>query len=268
MSTPTARSATRVGFFAYGLGMYGLFLFTFCYAIGFIGNLVVPEAIDDGQAGPAGRAVLINVLLLSLFVLQHTIMARPAFKERWTRLVPRPIERATFVLATCIVLNIMYFFWQPLPQVVWSVQHPVGQTMLHALFAFGWVVVLYASFCIDHFDLFGLRQVVLFLRGRAYTHPGFAMPALYRAVRNPLMLGFLIAFWATPHMTQGHLLFSLLTTGYIFFGIAMEERDLLKLLGEDYRRYRARTPMILPWPRPRTMPVESGSMDEMSTTGA
>jgi protein-S-isoprenylcysteine O-methyltransferase Ste14 len=244
--------------------VYVLFLVTFCYMIGFVGNLVVPQSIDTvGANGPAPMAVaiVVNALLLSLFAIQHTIMARPGFKVWWTTIVPRPVERSTFVLATCIVLVLTVWQWRAMPEIVWSVENAAGRAVLYALFTAGWVLVLYATFCIDHFDLFGLRQVVLHLQGKEYTHPGFAMPWIYKLIRNPLMAGFLLAFWATPVMTQGHLLFAILTTGYILVGIQFEERDLIQALGEDYRKYRAMTPMLLPFPRPRVAVPARASMD-------
>jgi len=249
MSAPSAGRSSRILCFVYGAMMYVLFLGTFLYAIGFVGNLVVPKSIDTGIVEPVSIAIPINALLLALFAIQHAVMARPWFKHRWTKIVPMPIERSTFVFASCVVLILMYWQWRPMPEVIWSVEHPLARSLLYGLFAAGWVMVLYASACIDHFDLFGLRQVVLHLRGKEYTHPGFAMPWLYQTVRNPLMLGFLIAFWSTPVMTQGHLLFAIMTTGYILVGIRMEEGDLLRVLGEEYRQYRERTPMILPFAR-------------------
>ena len=254
MSETGSSTASRVVLFLYGTIAYVLFLGTFCYAAGFIGNLVVPKSVDTVTAAglsATASAILINALLLSLFVVQHTIMARPGFKKRWTTIIPQPIERATFVLATCGVLCLMFWQWRAMPGVVWSVESAAGRTILWAVFGFGWVLVLYSSFAINHFDLFGLRQVVRHLQGKDQSPAGFVMPLLYKIVRNPLMLGFVIAFWATPVMTQGHLLFALLTTGYIFMGIWFEERDLLGTLGEDYAKYRRRTPMLLPFPRPR-----------------
>ncbi len=243
------RGSHRWLFLLYGSVAYLLFLVTFLYAIGFLSNAVVPKSIDSGTPGPWLPSLLINALLLGAFAVQHTIMARPGFKARWTKVIPKPIERSTFVVATCIILLTLYWQWRPMPATVWDVRSEAARWGLYALSAGGWLLVLYSSFLIDHFDLFGLRQVVLHFKERPYTHPGFAMPVLYRLVRNPLMLGFLIAFWSTPTMSQGHLLFSLLTTTYIFVGITFEERDLLRLLGDDYRRYRAATPMVLPLPR-------------------
>lgn len=235
--------------FLYGVAAYVLFLATFCYTIGFTENLVVPKNINQGTEGPVRLAILVNVLLLGLFAAQHAIMARPWFKQRWTKIVPQPIERSTFVLATCIAFGLLFWFWRPMLTPVWQVEHSVARPAMFALSFAGYGLVLYASFLIDHFDLFGLRQVFMHLRCRKVEHGKFVTPTLYKFVRNPLMLGFLIAFWATPNMTQGHLLFVSVTTAYVFFGVWLEERDLLRALGEDYRRYRARTPMLVPLPR-------------------
>ncbi len=236
----------RIACFAYGTAVYVLFLGTFTYTIGFVANFLVPKSIDSGTISPVGFSILVNALLLSLFAVQHAIMARPWFKARWTKVIPTAVERSTFVLATCCVLILMFWQWRPMPSVIWNVTSEPFATALRAISAAGWLLVLYSTFCIDHFDLFGLRQVVLHLRGKEYTHPGFATPRLYRMVRNPLMLGFLIAFWSTPTMSQGHLLFALLVTGYVFVGVNLEERDLLKTLGPGYEAYRARTPMLIP----------------------
>jgi protein-S-isoprenylcysteine O-methyltransferase Ste14 len=237
--------------FIYGAACYALFVGTFLYAIGFVEDLLVPKSIDSGSGGPVGTAILVNTALLSLFVVQHTIMARPAFKRWWTRTIPRPAERSTFVLATCLVLILMFWQWRPIEGHLWHIEHTAGRLLLYGLSFAGFGLVLYSSFLIDHFDLFGLRQVLLHLRGQPYRHVPFKTTWLYRLMRNPLMLGFLVAFWATPDMTWGHFLFAALTTGYIFMGVWFEERDLARHLGEPYREYRAHTPMLLPWPRPR-----------------
>lgn len=230
----------------YGIIAYIAFLITILYAIGFVGNWVVPKSIDTGDVRPLGQTILINVVLLGLFAVQHTIMARPAFKIWWTRIIPESVERSTFVLVASLLLLLLFWQWRPMPTVVWQIDQPVVSTALQCLSLVGWIMVFYSSFLIDHFDLFGLRQVVLHYRGQEYTHPSFAVRSLYRWIRHPLMAGFLIAFWFTPTMTQGHLLFAFVTTGYIFFGIWVEERDLAKVLGDDYEKYRKRTAMIIP----------------------
>ncbi|MCP4251276.1 MAG: isoprenylcysteine carboxylmethyltransferase family protein, partial [bacterium] len=228
----------RMSAFIYGTVCYVAFLVTFLYMIGFVNNLVVPKSIDMGSAGATGTSVLINLLLLGLFAVQHTIMARPPFKRWWTKTVPEPIERSTFVLVTCLVLGLMVWQWRPMAPTIWQIDAGWARTALIGLSVFGFLFVVYSSFLIDHFDLFGVRQVTLYLRGRPYTNAPFMARLVYRYLRHPLMLGFLIAFWATPHMTTGHLLFAGVTTVYIFFGVNVEERDLAKTLGDDYLRYR------------------------------
>jgi len=217
--------------FIYGLFSYGMFLIAFLYAIGFVRNVLVPKSIDSGSEGPLGRALVVNTLLLGLFAVQHSIMARAWFKKLWTRIVPEPVERSTYVLISSLLLAILFSRWEPIRTVLWNLEHPAVRVVLNGLFWGGWLLVLVSTFTIDHFDLFGLRQVYLHLRGRAYTPVPFKVPALYRVVRHPLMLGFIIAFWATPEMTVGHLLFAVLTTGYIFIGILLEERDLVRTHG-------------------------------------
>ena len=232
--------------FAYGLVVYCFFLVTFLYAMGFVGNLIVPKAIDDGATGPVVAAVLVNVALLGLFAVQHSVMARPAFKRRWTKIVPKPVERSTFVLFASAALALLLWQWRPIGGVVWSVTDPVVASVLYAIFAIGWGVLLAATFLINHFELFGLAQVWRFLRGVEVAPPKFRTPGLYRWVRHPIYLGFVLAFWATPLMTVGHLLFALATTAYILIGIWFEERDLIVEFGEQYRRYRASVGMLLP----------------------
>lgn len=248
---------TPILFFAYGLLAYAAFLVAFLGAVGFVADVVVPKGINSGTPGPASLAILVNLGLLGAFAVQHTIMARPWFKKRWTTIIPKPIERSTYVLVASLLLLLMYWQWRPMPQLFWHFDNGILRFVLHALSALGWCVVLYASFLIDHFDLFGLRQVYLHLRGRPYTHRSFVTPALYRLVRNPLMLGFIIAFWSTPDMTQGHLLFAIATTGYILVGIYFEERDIAHILGEQYLAYRRVTPMLFPSPWRRWTPQPS-----------
>lgn len=236
----------------YGIIGYASFVVAILYAIGFLGGFIVPKTVNSGTTAPAAFSALIDSLLLGLFAVQHTIMARPAFKKWWTRLIPVAIERSTFVLIASLIFLLLFWQWRPLPTVIWSVEHNIARILLIGLSLAGWALVFYASFLIDHFDLFGLRQTFFYWRRRPYTHPAFQKPLLYRLVRNPLMLGFLMAFWFTPLMTQGHLLFAGLATAYILVGVQFEERDLQRILGEDYRRYRLRTPMLLPWPRSRS----------------
>jgi protein-S-isoprenylcysteine O-methyltransferase Ste14 len=236
----------RALFFVYGTVAYGFFFGAFLYMIGFVGNIVVPKSIDSGATMPLWQALLVNVALVGLFGVQHSVMARPAFKSWWTKLVPTPVERSTYVLLASVILALMFWQWQPIPAVIWRLQHPLAVTLLTGLFLLGWVTALYSSLIIDHFDLFGLRQVYLHLRNRPYTHPPFAIRSLYRLVRHPLMVGILIGIWSTPTMTAGHLLFSLLMTGYILVGVALEERDLVRHLGNDYLIYRSQTPMFVP----------------------
>ena len=191
--------------FVYGVLAYGVFFVVFLYMIGFVGNVVVPKSVDSGVPAPLGQALLVNLALVGLFAVQHSVMARPAFKSWWTRIVPKPVERSTYVLVTSLILALLFWQWRPLPTIIWDVQHPLAAAVLTGLFFLGWATVLYSSFIIDHFDLFGLRQVYLHFRNRPYTHPPFAVRSLYRLVRHPLMVGFLVAVWATPTMTVGHL---------------------------------------------------------------
>lgn len=238
----------RICAFLYGAAVYAVFFVTFLYAIGFVSNMVVPKSVDVGVSSGGGLAVVVNIILLGLFGLQHTVMARPQFKAWWTRFVPPPIERSTFVLLASLLLALMMWQWRPLPSIVWHIEQPTFRAVLIGVSFAGWLLVLYGTFIIDHFDLFGLRQVFLYLRGREYTHPPFVERSIYKLIRHPLMAGFIVAFWATPTMTQGHLLFAMVTTSYILVGILLEERDLCEVLGEDYRRYRMRTPMFVPFP--------------------
>ncbi len=233
-------------FLLYGIVSYFAFFGTILYAIGFTGNLLVPKSIDGIPEVPLWQAIGINTAFLLLFAVQHSTMARPAFKRWWTQYVPKPIERSTFVLITSIILSSMFAFWQPMGGVVWQIENETVKVVLLALFLLGWAIVFLATFLINHFDLFGLRQVWLYFRGKEYTHLPFRVPFLYKYVRHPLYLGFLIAFWSTPVMTVTHLLFALATTGYILTAIQLEERDLIAHFGQRYRDYRKQVPMILP----------------------
>lgn len=232
--------------FTYGAFSYAMFLIAFLYAIGFVGNVIVPKSIDSGSESSLSHALLVNIVLLGLFAIPHSIMAREWFKRHWTKVVPEPVERSTFVLLASILLAILFAYWEPIRTVVWNVDGAAG-VVLYGLFWGGWSLVLLSTFTIDHFDLFGLRQVYLYVRGATYTPIPFKVPTLYKVVRHPLMLGFIVAFWATPKMTLGHLLFSTATTAYIFIGIVLEERDLVRIHGEAFEQYRKRTPMIVPF---------------------
>jgi len=239
----------RISIFAYGLVCYAIFFVTFLYALGFVGDFVVPVTMDGPARMNTGSALLIDLALLGIFAVQHSLMARPFFKRWFTRFIPEPAERSTYVLFSSAALIALFVFWQPLGGVVWSVESALGQALLYGTFFAGWVLVLVSSFLINHFDLFGLRQVWLQLVGRQYTHLRFGTPGPYKLIRHPLYLGWFLAFWATPTMTATHLLFAFMTTAYILIAIQFEEHDLVDALGDDYRRYRERVPMIIPFSR-------------------
>jgi protein-S-isoprenylcysteine O-methyltransferase Ste14 len=233
----------------YGLVSYLVFFFTFLYAVGFVEGLLVPKTIDSGAAVPMSEALFVNLLLMSLFAVQHSVMARKQFKRWWTQFVPASVERSTYVLSSSLALVLLFWQWRPLPGAVWEVADPQIAAAITGLSFLGFLLVLTSTFLINHFELFGLHQVVNNLAGRAMPEPRFRTPFLYGFVRHPLYLGFIIAFWATPAMTLGHLLFAATTTAYIFVGIFLEERDLVELFGDEYTRYRKTAAMLIPWRR-------------------
>lgn len=231
----------------FGFISYGFFLASFLYAVGFVGDFIVPRTVDTGIEAPMGTALLINLLLLGLFAVQHSVMARPTFKKWWTKIVPKPIERSIYVLLTSLLLLLIFWQWRPMAGWVWYVEHQVVATVFTTVFWLGWAIVFISTFMINHFDLFGLRQVMLYAAGKEYTYPGFTTTGLYRYVRHPIMLGFLIAFWATPQMSVGHLVFACATTGYMIIGIYFEERNLRQFLGRTYENYQHCVPMLIPF---------------------
>ena len=241
----------------YGIVAYVTFLVTILYAIGFVGNFVVPKSIDSGVAGPFLEGLIVNTLLLGLFAIQHSVMARPGFKRWWTRLVPASIERSTFVLFSSLALLLLYWQWRPMPEPVWTVQDPMVAVALNAISLFGWALLVLSTFMLSHFELFGLSQVFARLFGKDLPAAKFHTPLLYRVVRHPIYLSFLLAFWATSAMTVGHLLFALATTGYILIAIQLEERDLIDLFGDQYRRYRQNVSMLFPLPGRKPDPTSA-----------
>lgn len=233
--------------FLYGLASYLFFLVTFLYAMSFVTGIVVPKTIDMGPVVPIAEAIVVNLLLLTLFAVQHSVMARPGFKKWWTRIVPESIERSTYVLAATLALALILWQWRPMPAVVWHMSNPALAAAVIGLSLFGWFLVLLATFVISHFELFGLHQVIVNLMGKKMSAASFKTPSLYKMVRHPIYLGFIIAFWAAPVMTVGHLLFAAVTTAYIFVGIFLEERDLIGVFGDEYRRYRKQVSMLVPF---------------------
>ena len=231
----------------YGIISYVVFLVAFLYAVGFVGNLFVQKSIDTGLNQSFGYALFINAVLLGLFAIQHTIMARPGFKKWWTKIIPEEVERSTFVLITSLLLLLLFWKWQPMTGIVWNITNPIGASFLTVVFWIGWLIVFFSTFMINHFDLFGLRQVYLNFQGKEYSQLEFTSSILYKYVRHPIMLGFIIAFWATPTMSLGHLVFAIATTGYIIIGISFEERDLIKLHGKSYQDYRNKVYMLFPF---------------------
>jgi protein-S-isoprenylcysteine O-methyltransferase Ste14 len=244
----------RVLVLGYGAVAYLIFVATAVYTVGFLAGTGVPRGIDDGPVVAAGLAIVVNLALLSLFAVQHSVMARPWFKARWTRLVPPAIERSTYVLAASLVIVLLLWLWQPLPATVWSVQTGWGRALLWTLYGLGWAIVVYSTTLTGHFDLFGVRQALAAARERRYAEPGFREPWPYQLVRHPLMVGFLIAFWAGPDMSVGRLLFAAVSTAYIVVGVRFEEHDLRQRLGQPYQRYLDRVPRFIPRPPARPRP--------------
>jgi protein-S-isoprenylcysteine O-methyltransferase Ste14 len=232
----------------YGIVAYAIFLVTFVYAIAFVGDIIVPKTVDSGTPGPLMEALIVNVVLLGIFAVQHSVMARQGFKSWWTRIVPKSVERSTFVVFATAALALMLWQWRPMPDVIWSVQDPIAIAVIQGVFWLGWAILLLSTFLLNHFELFGLRQVLARLMGWKLPDPQFRTPFLYKRVRHPLYLGFILGFWAAPTMTMGHLLLSVGTTGYILVGIFFEERDLVRMFGDQYRNYRRQVSMLIPLP--------------------
>ncbi|QHE66727.1 methanethiol S-methyltransferase [Rhodococcus sp. WAY2] len=243
---PHTRGVARTLITAYGMVVYAIFLIVFVYAIGWVEGLVVPHTIDDGPGAPVVVAVVIDLALLTVFAMQHSVMARPWFKRRWTRIVPQPMERSTYVLFATAALALLMWQWRPLPEQIWNVETTWIRVALYAVSLGGWALVLAATFAIDHFDLFGLRQVLRNQSGKSALPSAFRTPMLYRVIRHPLYAGFVIAFWVAPTMSWGRLLFAVGTTGFILVAVRFEEHDLVDTFGDDYRTYRTRVPMLVP----------------------
>jgi methanethiol S-methyltransferase len=231
----------------YGVACYVIFVVTFLYAVGFVGGFAVPKTIDSGPVVPLGEALFINILLMVLFAVQHSVMARKGFKQWWTRFTPEPVERSTYVLLSSLALILLFWQWRPIPMTVWHIEEAPVAVAVTALSFLGWFIALTSTFLINHFQLFGLSQVADNFSAKPELTLRFQMPLYYKFVRHPIYLGFLIAFWAAPSMSVGHLLFAAVTTAYTFVGIMLEERDLIDLFGDEYRRYRARVSMLIPW---------------------
>jgi methanethiol S-methyltransferase len=256
----------KILFLLYGITAYVIFFVTFCYAVGFVTGLIVPKHIDSIPDSPLAYQFLVNAALLSLFAIQHSGMARPAFKQWWTKFVPRPIERSTYVLLASLCLLLLFWFWQPMGGVIWEIESPSAQIAIQSIALIGFGIVLVSTFLINHFDLFGLRQVWLYFTGKEYTNLPFRTPMFYKYVRHPLYLGFMIAFWATPTMTAAHLFFAMMTTGYMLTAIQFEENDLVKHFGATYKQYKASAPMLIPFSkfRKRKMVTPEPTAEKMA----
>lgn len=250
----------RLAILAYGIFSYAVFFATFLYALGFVGGFLVPKSIDSAPSASFAQALLINLGLLALFALQHSVMARPAFKRWLTRFVPEAAERSTYVLCSSLALVLLFAAWEPMGGQIWNIENSIGRVLLHSAFAFGWGLVLVTTFLINHFDLFGLRQVWKFFRAVPYQPLPFVTPGPYKLVRHPLYVGWFFAFWATPTMTIAHLVFAVMTAAYILVAIRFEERDLVDYHGQDYVRYRKQTPMLIPR-------LSVTASNEVNTTG-
>jgi protein-S-isoprenylcysteine O-methyltransferase Ste14 len=244
---PSATRTSKIIAFLYGIVAYAAFFVTILYAIGFIMGVGVPKDINTGTVTSTAKALVVNLILMSVFAIQHSVMARKSFKQWWTQYVPKPVERSTYVLLSSLTLMLLFWQWRPMPAIVWRIEDPDTAVTIVTISFVGWVVVFTSTFLINHFELFGLHQVTANLAGREIPPPRFRTPLFYNFVRHPLYLGFIIAFWATPEMTVGHLLFAIVTTGYIFVGIFLEERDLTELFGENYRQYKRKVSMLIPW---------------------
>jgi methanethiol S-methyltransferase len=244
---PSATRISKIIAFLYGIVAYAAFFVTILYAIGFIMGVGVPKDINTGTVTSTAKALVVNLILMSVFAIQHSVMARKSFKQWWTQYVPKPVERRTYVLLSSLTLMLLFWQWRPMPAIVWRIEDPDTAVTIVTISFVGWVVVFTSTFLINHFELFGLHQVTANLAGREIPPPRFRTPLFYNFVRHPLYLGFIIAFWATPEMTVGHLLFAIVTTGYIFVGIFLEERDLTELFGENYRQYKRKVSMLIPW---------------------
>lgn len=241
----------RTLFFLYGVICYLVFFGVFLYAMGFLGNFIVPKSIDSAVTVPFGEALLINLSLLAVFAIQHSIMARKGFKNWFTKFVPAPIERSTYVLFSSLALILLFWQWQPMGGTVWNLSGSAFSYVMYGIYGFGWILVLVATFLINHFDLFGLRQVWLQFTGKKYTNLGFVTPGPYKMIRHPLYLGWVLVFWATPVMSVAHLVFAVMTTAYILVAIQLEEKDLISVHGRDYAEYRKKVPMMLPFGKTR-----------------